>query len=399
MDDATTWLFARRRSERDRATARALLDALALPDPPAVVHVVGTNGKGSVSHALAAMANAAGRRTGRFTSPHVEEVFERISIAGAPLRPDELVAFVARVRPDAEAGRLPQAGFFEWTLALALDRWAAADVTLAVVEAGVGARRDATSALGNVVASVVTNVALDHLETLGGTLEAIADDKAAAIRPGVPVVSAARGAPLEVLRRAAFRAGSPFLALVDGDDRFALPTGFDPGAVPPTHVENLRVACATARLLGLDEGAIEAGCRAPRPPARFEIFDLGDRRVILDGAHDPAAAEALARALPRPFVLVFGALERKQGEATYAPLARAAAWRVLTCADGGEAAPPWPADARHDEPRAALERGLERAGPGGTVAVAGSLYLAGRLRGPLRHLRDDARRTGVATLG
>jgi dihydrofolate synthase / folylpolyglutamate synthase len=393
------WLVSRRRGERrrDPATARALLDALAVSDPPAVVQVVGTNGKGSVTHALAAMAQAAGHRAGRFTSPHVESLCERIAVDGADVDLAEVASFVARVRPLVAAGALPDAGFFEWTLALALERFAAAQVTLAVVEAGVGARHDATSSLRTVVATVVTNVALDHLETLGPTLEAIALDKAAAARPGVPLVTAARGAPLETLRRASSGA---FLALADDDAPFALPTGLaESVARPETHRENLRVASATARLLGFGEAAIAVGCRAPRPPARYEPFDLADRRVILDGAHDPAAASALAAAVPRPFVLLFGALARKRGADTFAPLAAAAAWTIVTGADAGEGPGPWPADEHVVDPGAALARALDRAGEGGTVVVAGSLYLAGRLRSELRRLAAASERTGAASLG
>jgi dihydrofolate synthase / folylpolyglutamate synthase len=377
---------------------RALMGTLGLAGPPAVVHVVGTNGKGSVTHALAAIAQAAGHRAGRFTSPHVESLRERIAVDGTTIGEAELDAFVARVAAGAEEGRLPDVGFFEWMLALALEHFARERVTMAIVEAGVGARHDATLVLGNVVAGVLTNVALDHVETLGPTLEAIAHDKAAVARPGVPLVTAATGAPLGVVRKIAAEIGAPVVALAEGDARFDLPAGLDRRVlVPATHVENLRLACATARLLGFDEAAIGAGCLAPRPPARFERFDVRGRLVLLDGAHDPAAAEALAASLPRPYVLLFGALGRKQGAATLEPLARAATSVVLTRADALEPLPSWSAEASHDDPRRALDEALERAGPGGTVVIAGSLYLAGRLRG---HLRDlAAAGTEVAAIG
>jgi dihydrofolate synthase / folylpolyglutamate synthase len=281
-------------------------------------------------------------------------------------------------------------------LALALERFAAEGVTLAVVEAGVGARRDATSALRTVVASVVTNVALDHVETLGATLEEIARDKSAAARPGTPLVTAARGVALDVLRAAAHAAGSPFTALADDPTPFALPAGYQARGAPETHLENLRVACATARVLAFGEDAIAAGCLAPRPPARFERFRIDDTDVILDGAHDPAAAAALAAAAPNAFVLVFGALARKQGAATLAPLARAATWTIVTGADADEGAGTWPASEHVDDPATALERALQRAGPGGTVVVAGSLYLAGRLRPTLERLAARGRTAIVA---
>jgi dihydrofolate synthase / folylpolyglutamate synthase len=376
---------------------RALVRTLGLVDPPRVVHVVGTNGKGSVSHALAAMAQAAGERAGRFTSPHVESLHERVAVDGRHVDDDTLASFVARVRPLVESGALPDVGFFEWMLALALQHFAAQRVTLAVVEAGVGARHDPTLAVGNVTVGVLTNVALDHVETLGPTVEAIARDKAEVVRDGVPLVTAAREGALAVVREVAAERGSLLLELCDDDPRFALPEGVVGASLgPPTHVENLRLACATGRLLGWSEAALRRGCSAPLPPARFERFTLADRLVVLDGAHDPAAARALAGALPRPYVLLFGALGRKQGADTLAPLAEGATTVVVTRADPLEEMPSWPADARHDDPVAALDEALERAGAGGTVVVAGSLYLAGRLRPHLRS-RSEARGGVAAT--
>jgi dihydrofolate synthase / folylpolyglutamate synthase len=387
------WLAARRRSgrTRDPRVARALLDALAIPDPPAVVHVVGTNGKGSVATALAAMAQAAGLACGCFVSPHVEDYAERIAVDGQPISAAEVRAFTARARRLVDEGESAAhaAGFFEWTLALALDAYARHGVQLAVLEAGVGARRDATLAVGNVIASVVTRIDLDHLETLGPDLEAIAMDKAAAARPGVPLITAADGVGLEVLRREAQRLGTPLLHADAGAPLARLPYGVRAmGAAarwPATRFENLRIACAVARTLRWPETALVSGARAPAPPARFERFEWGGVQVILDGAHDPSAARRLAPDLPPGTVLVFGALARKQGAATLAALTPHVARVIVTSPDPDEAASPWPADARCDDPEAALQTALTWAGPGGTVAVAGSLYLAGRLRPVLRH--------------
>jgi dihydrofolate synthase / folylpolyglutamate synthase len=387
-DDALAWLLARRRGQRPRdpVRVRALLDALGLPDPPAVVLVAGTNGKGSVATALAAMATAAGHRSGRFTSPHVEHVGERVAIDGTPLDARTVAAFATRARELVAAGAVPDAAFFEWMLALALERFAAAAVTLAVIEAGVGARSDATSVVGNVVASVVTNVTLDHVATLGGSIEAIARDKAAAARPGAPLVTAATGDALEVLRRAARRVGSPLSVLHDGDPRFDLPADLAAWglSLPATRRENLRLACAIGRLLGFDELALRAACLAPPPPARFERFEVDDRHVVLDGAHDPAAAAALARDVAPGYVLLFGALARKQGAETLAPLQRSASRTVVTSPGPDEPPLPLPADAVVADPLAALDQALDWAGPGGRVVIAGSLYLAGWLRPALR---------------
>jgi dihydrofolate synthase / folylpolyglutamate synthase len=391
-DTAWAWLAARRRSgrTRDPNVARALLDRLGLADPPAVVHVVGTNGKGSVATALAAMATAAGRRSGCFVSPHVEHYRERISVDGAHVADDEVVAFTARARALVEDGA-PEAiaaGFFEWTLALALDVYAARGVDVAIVEAGVGARRDATLALRNVRASVVTNVDLDHLETLGPDIASIASDKAAALRPGVPTVTCAVGEGLAILRAEAARVGATLVRCEADEPLAALPpdvAAFGRSARwPSTRFDNVRMACAVARLLGWPEAAIEAGARAAPPPARFERFVVDGVSVVLDGAHDPAAARRLAVDLPPDTVLLFGALTRKQGAATLAALAPHVSRVIVTSADADDAPGAWNADAHLADPELALRTALAWAGPGGTVAIAGSLYLAGRVRSVLR---------------
>ncbi len=392
-DAAWAWLAARRRSgrTRDPGVARALLDRLGLADPPTVVHVVGTNGKGSVATALAAMATAAGLRSGCFVSPHVEHYRERIAVDGAHVGDGEVVAFAGRARAlvDAGAREALAAGFFEWTLALALDVFADHGVDVAIVEAGVGARRDATSALRNVRASVVTNIDLDHLETLGPDIASIAADKSAALRPGVSTVTCAVGEGLAILRAEALRIGATLVRCDTDESLCVLPP--DAAAYglaahwPSTRFDNVRMACAIARLLGWPEAAIATGARAGPPPARFERFVVDGVSVVLDGAHDPAAASRLAVDLPRDTVLLFGALTRKQGAATLAALAPHVSRVIVTSADVADAPGAWNADAHLADPELALQTALAWAGPGGTVAIAGSLYLAGRVRSVLRH--------------
>jgi dihydrofolate synthase / folylpolyglutamate synthase len=387
---AVAWLTARRRDgrARDPAVAAALLERWGVTLPPAVLHVVGTNGKGTVAHLLAAMATAAGHRTGRFTSPHVEDLRERVAVDGVAPTEADVVRFVAR----AQAIDAPGVGFFEWTLAWAVDTFAAAGVDLAVVEAGVGARRDATLALPHVIGTVLTNVDLDHVETLGPTLEDIARDKAAVARTGVPLVTGARGVALEVVAAAAAAVGAPLVAIDAGSPLAAWPTGtpYDVVRWPATRRENARFALALGRTLGWPEAALAAGLAAPPPPARFERFVVpgptGSVDVVLDGAHDPAAAARLAAALPAGYVLVFGALARKQAAATLAPLGARASSVLQTTADteepsfGAVDGAPW-----FDDPVAALAAGVVQADAlGASVAVAGSLHLAGRVRPWLR---------------
>jgi dihydrofolate synthase / folylpolyglutamate synthase len=394
---AVAWLIAKRRDgrPRDPRVATELLARWGRPTPPAVIHVVGTNGKGTVAHALAAMATAQGLRTGRFTSPHVEDLRERVAVDGRPPSRADVVRFVERARTFTAPG----VGFFEWTLVWAIDTFADAAVDLAIVEAGVGARFDATSALPNVIGTVVTNVDLDHLETLGPTLADVARDKAAAARPSVPLVTAARGEALAIVRAAALEVGAPLTTLADRPELGAWPVGSPVGvsAWPATRRENIRLALTLGRRLGWSESALARGLAAAPPPARFERFVVdGPTRpvvVVLDGAHDPAAAARLASDVSPGYVLVFGALGRKQGAATWTPLHAAAGAAILTRPDPVEPSLSWsdlpPTSRRdveqHEDVGDALHAAVARADARATfVLVAGSLYLAGRARPWLR---------------
>ncbi len=389
--DALRWLYARRRSgaPRDPARMEALLHALALPAPERVVHVVGTNGKGTVTAMIDAGLRAWGASSGRFVSPHVEDFRERVSVNGRPVSRETVRRFVAQAQRHAVE---PEPAFFEWTLALALAAFARARLSWAVVEAGVGGARDATRALDNVALVVLTNVGPDHLDTLGPDLASIARDKAGALRARVPVVTGTQGEPLEIVRLAARRLGAPLHVDAPGAALFEapLPEPEDRTA----RARNARLAAAALRLLGAPEEAVAAGVLAAPLPARGERFTVNGCEVVLDGAHDPSAAAQLAAELPPGYVLLFGALARKQAAATLAPLEAAACSVVLTEAAPGER--PLAAGrgrAFLADPARALERALDLAAtrpPGGTgapparVLVAGSLYLAGRVRPLLR---------------
>jgi dihydrofolate synthase / folylpolyglutamate synthase len=409
--EAVDWLTRQRRDgrPRDPSVAAALLRELGAPPPPRALHVVGTNGKGTVTHLLAAMGQAAGLRTGRFTSPHVEDLRERVAVAGVMISPAEVIAFARRARELARPG----IGFFEWTLGLAIDAFARGGVELAAIEAGVGARHDATMAIPGVVGTVLTNVDLDHVETLGPTIPDIARDKAAVARPGVPLVTAARGEALDVVLRAAREVGAPAWAIDDGHPlaRWPAAAPAPDRAWPPTRVENARLALALGRILGWPESALAVGLASPPPPGRFERstvpIDGRPVEVILDGAHDPAAAARLAAALPAGYVLVFGSLARRRGADTLTPLRARARAVWLTAAEDGEDLPdangggpppvpahgpavlaPVAADAPVHRvaglPDALEEACASAARAGAVVVVAGSLHLAGRARPWLR---------------
>lgn len=385
VDAALRGLYLRTRggAPRDPTRTRRLLDRLAIPDPANVVQVVGTNGKGGVAARIAAGLRAAGAPALRYLSPHVERFHERIEVDGDPLRDDELASFLAR----ADTAELePAPAFFELVTALALDVARRRGATWAVLEAGVGAARDATSAVGGVRVTVVTNVAEDHLDTIGPDLAAATRDKAEAIRPGVPVVTGADGEALAILRRVAAQRAAPVAALRDGGAAFAWPDGAPAprGGVAET---SARLALAALRALALpaaaEASALLAAVEAPALPARRERFVLArGRAVVLDGAHNPSAARALAAELPPGAHLLLGVAARKDPAGIRAAFGPGRA-TVLTAALPGER--PWGDDpAFVADPEAALAAALATLPPGGTLAVAGSFYLAGALRPLLR---------------
>jgi dihydrofolate synthase/folylpolyglutamate synthase len=287
----------------------AALERLGHPERafPAV-HVAGTNGKGSTAAICEAILRADGRRVGLYTSPHLSRFTERVRIDGAEISRAEITGFV-----DEAFAAGPELTFFEVVTAAAFLALARAKVEIAVVEVGLGGRLDATNALARPLVSIITNVALDHTEILGETTAAIAAEKAGILRVGVPgviglvdpdaaAVIAARGAKVD----------TPLSWL--GRD-FAL--GAAPTLLGAHQARN--AAIAEAALLRLPEAlrpsgsAIARGLAEARWPGRLER--LTDD-LIVDGAHNPDGAAALAAALPvlaagRPIHLVLGTVEEK----------------------------------------------------------------------------------------
>ena len=377
--DTYGWLFAQTRQGRERgpAPARRLLDRLSSPDAQfASLRVVGTNGKGSVCAMLEAGLLAAGVKVGRFTSPHLTHFEERIWVNGTEISPVRTSEFVAWARQEAQG-----AAFFDLSLGLAAQVFAESGVQLAVMEAGVGGASDATQALQNVRAVLLTNVALDHTATLGGTVAQIATDKARAAAPGVPLLTTAQGEALKVVTAVCQEVGAPLYTPASHPALFDLPR---PPRLEGVHQEqNARLALAALRLLGHGSG-IQAALDASWP-ARLERFRVQGRTVLLDGAHNPAAAQALAQTVRIADVLLFGSLPRKDSAATLQALLEVAPVRVFT--HPGQEPPYADLEALADrfggevEPDAetAFRRALELTPAGGTLLVAGSLYLAGRL--------------------
>ena len=394
---AVAWLAAQRRDGRPRSPALALelFGRLGRPDLAfPTVRVLGTNGKGSVCAMLDAGLQVEHASVGRFTSPHLEDFSERITVGGKPVSSGFVTEFVKA------AQGWPRAAFFDLTLAMACEWFRLQSVDLAVIEAGVGGGSDATSALPPSRLTVITNVGHDHLATIGPSLLDVAREKAGGISPGAPTVTAATGAALAIVRRGAAARGSQVYALEDGDRLFDLPRA--PRLEGAHQLENAALAAAALRLLGSAEPSVNAALAASWP-GRFERvpweFSPGLKvTVVLDGAHNQEAAEALTASLPPGFLLVFGVMARKDWRRVIVPLAAKAEGVIVT----------WPGEGGLDPHVAAEEFGFEmqpflplalqeaarRAGDGGLVVVAGSLYLVGAARS---WLRSAGASVGVAT--
>jgi dihydrofolate synthase/folylpolyglutamate synthase len=244
-------------------------------------------------------------RYGATTSPHLVDFRERIRTSQGLIPQEEVVGFVEWARAQSFPERV---AFFDYSVALAFEHFARQGVELAVVEAGVGGLLDATRVLPHVPLVILTNVGEDHLEVLGGSLEAVARDKAGAIRPGVPVVTAAEGVALGIVRQVAQEQGAPLHVLSEDNALFDLPS--QPALSGAFQRLNARLAAAGARLLGMREADIAQGITQARHPGRMQRVEWEGLELILDGAHNPPAARALAQELSG-YHLVYGAFPRK----------------------------------------------------------------------------------------
>jgi dihydrofolate synthase / folylpolyglutamate synthase len=370
------------------------------------VLIAGTNGKGSVTAMVHHALVAAGHRAARYTSPHLERLEERFVIGDREITPAELDEAARRVQ-DA-AATLQQAGhlsapptFFEGTTAIAFDVFRRAGVSVAVLEVGLGGRLDATN-IANPRAVAITTVALDHQAQLGPTHESIAREKAGVIRPGIPVVCGEMPAEAaHVIEGICARQGARYVRATEVVD-LERATGGLPLALRGAHQRgNAAVAaCLLAELdragLAVDAGAISAGLTAVTWPGRLETFHAGGADVLLDAAHNPAGARALAEYLREAgwtgAALVFGALMDKDVAAMLGELAGVCGTVVCTEPDTPRAMPlerlaaharaagPWTVWLEAN-PLRALDTVL---GNHERVVVAGSIFLIGQLRGILR---------------
>jgi dihydrofolate synthase / folylpolyglutamate synthase len=370
----------------------------------AVLHVAGTNGKGSTAATLEAILRASGRRTGLYTSPHLVDFAERIRAGGRTIAHAAVVAVVAELRRDLEAAGLALT-HFELATLIAFEWLARVGVDVAVVEVGLGGRLDATNVVAP-VATAITSIARDHEEWLGRGLDAIAREKAGIAKPGVPLVVGPVAPDVEaVIAAHAAGVGAPMLAVArettldetaDGSC-FAGPgvrwDGLRPALAGRVQRDNLRVALAVLACvrdrLPCTADAVRAGVRDVRWPGRLAI--LRERpRVVADGAHNPAGVAALAEELATRVpaagaTLVFAVMADKAWREMLDRLlpfaARVVATRVGRRGLASAAVVEHVAGRRSaeaiDDAERAIRHAVETTPPDGVVVVAGSLFLVG----------------------
>lgn len=387
-----------------------LMTVLGMPQRRfASIHVVGSNGKSSTVRMIAAVLERHGLRTGTYTSPHLRSFAERIEVGEEPLSDASFAAAVTRVahaaslvnRTAAADDRVTQ---FEALTAAAYDELARRGVEVAVIEAGLGGRWDATNVIPSKV-QVVTSIGLEHTRWLGPTLADIAGEKLDVVRDHATLVVGPLPPEAEAVaeRVAAERHARLVRAPVDG------------GVVPARALgrfqrQNFAVATAAAEafLGSLDERAVAAAAAEVVVPGRLELVRDDGPLVFHDGAHNPAGAAALAEALPdvvgkRPLVAVIGVLDDKDAAEMLLAILPLAGAAVFTRSSNPRSLPPAtlaalsaqvggpPAECVAD-PRAALDRARELAGPDGAVIATGSIYLIADL------VRDGAAAARVSRL-
>ena len=371
-----------------------------------LVHVAGTNGKGSTAAFLSAIMAKGGYRVGLFTSPHLIRFTERIRINGAEIDEGSVVRLAERVLKAAP----PAATFFEIVTAMAILHFSEERVDLAVMEAGMGGCSDATGVVSGIV-SVITPISLDHCQYLGETIAAIALEKAGIIKPCSPVVlSAQPDEALSVINRYCaevksplYRSGTDFDAFWENDGLCyrgpgARLTGLKPGIPGHYQAGNAASALCAAELLtsfgfAVGHSALREGIESARWPGRMEMF--GDApRVLLDGAHNGAGARALAESVSRiphdRLFLVVGVMADKDADAVLGPLLHRAD-RVFAVSPRLERALPSNELASYCAERGVesvdagsvsegLSMAVNRAAPHDLVLVSGSLFTVGEAR-------------------
>lgn len=389
-----------------------LLDALGNPqnDLPPVIHIAGTNGKGSTQAMVRAGLEAAGHKVHAYTSPHLVRFHERIRLAGTLISEADLTALLDECYAKNGADDIT---YFEITTCAALLAFARTPADFTLLEVGLGGRLDATNVIDRPELTIITPVSMDHEAFLGTTIAAIAGEKAGIIKRGVPcIIGPQSESGLDVMEARAAQCGAPVLAYGQhwhsGPERDGMIYQDELGLLdlplpilPGLHqIQNAGIALAALRHLGCDEAACTAGLTQAVWPARMQrlrsgplanLANASGAELWLDGGHNPAAGAALAlvlRSLPkRPTHMICGMLNTKDVDGYLAPLAEVAI--SLTGVSIPGEANTLPADqtaqaAQHvglagraaDTVTEALQAILAD-DPHARVLICGSLYLAG----------------------
>ena len=393
-----------------------LLAALGNPERaiPPVIHIAGTNGKGSTQAMIRAGLEAGGARVHAYTSPHLAQFRERIRLAGTLIEDDALADLLAQVEAANDGQPIT---FFEITTAAAFLAFARTPADFTLLEVGLGGRLDATNVIDAPRLTVITPVSIDHTQYLGETLPLIAAEKAGIIKPRVPVIVGPQDDDaLRVIEARAMGLSAPIVAhgqhwmiqperdgMVFQDDHglWDLPR---PNLIGPHQVQNAGTALAALRALGATDAQARAAVTQAEWPARMQrlrhgpLVDLaGGAELWLDGGHNPAGGQALAATLAampaRPTHLVCGMLNTKDVAGYLRPLADHAAGltaidipgepNTLPATQTADAARQVGMTAHVAQDAAQAVEQLVTRHPGARILICGSLYLAGRI------LRDN----------
>jgi dihydrofolate synthase/folylpolyglutamate synthase len=395
---------------------RSLLEDLCNPQDryPAVL-IAGTNGKGSVAAMTASILTAGGFKTGLYTSPDLIDFRERIRIDGRMISRGEVVSCVKEVQEK----RTEEVSYFEFLTVMAFLHFHKEHVDIAILEIGMGGRLDATNVVTPLV-SVITNISLEHQAYLGRTLKAIAREKGGIIKEGGKCLTAAVQKPVvEVLRTLCKERGARFFRLGEEvrlrthpDGRFSyhgIGRHYERLTCPLAgrhQLRNAALALGTVELIGaagfkVDDRAVVEGLRRTRWEGRLEVLQR-EPMLLVDGAHNPAGATTLRRALRNDFSyrrlwLIFGVLGDKDYRTMVKKLFPLADGVILTYPHSDRSLPLdvlLPLARRYqrdieisEDPADALQSALSRAGKEDLICVAGSLYLVGEIKNILRHRR------------
>jgi dihydrofolate synthase/folylpolyglutamate synthase len=413
LAQATAWVFDLQKFgiKFGLSSTLDLLARLQIPyQEGRYLHIAGTNGKGSVAAMLSAVLTRAGYPVSLFTSPHLVDFTERFRLRDQDVGQDRLLALINEVKGAVDDAEPPT--FFEFAAALAFLYFFQEGADPIILETGMGGRLDATNIV-NPLVSVITNISRDHQEHLGVGLTAIAGEKAGIIKPGAPLVTYARQKKVlglfeqrcRELKAPLSLGGRDFMSRGRPGGRFSyqgLSLALDDLVVslPGRHqYQNAALALATLELLqrqgyAIPEAAIREGLGRTRWPGRLEQV-AQDPRVLLDGAHNPAAALALAQALRRRpgngrLFLVMGVMADKDVDTILARLLPLAQTVIFTQPRYFRAATPDDLARRAaaynlktlkvPQVAAAVAQAQALAGPGDRIVVTGSLYTVGEAK-------------------